>query len=135
MLVLSLLFYGIVFAAGTAFGWGLIPARTIEVDQVRNTDDIRDFPTLNELESWLKTQEVRRVPGWICQDYALWLSRQAYQDGYFLPVWVLTGEAYNFWFTKGGLKMNDDDLHMINTAKIDGNRIYIEPQTLTAAWR
>ena len=70
-------------------------------------DELKEFETREELETWLEGQ--RKPPlnsmqfggyvrDWNCVDYAYWLQQQAQYDGYYMTLWTLTPDQYDWWF-------------------------------------
>ena len=68
-----------------------------ETVEVTIYPDLREFESREELVNWLSGKQVWNKD-WDCVDYCYDLQRKAQSDGYYMTLWTLTPDQYDWWF-------------------------------------
>ena len=59
--------------------------------------ELREFESREELANWVSGKQVWNKD-WNCVDYSYDLQMKAQNDGYYMTLWTLTPEQYDWWF-------------------------------------
>jgi hypothetical protein len=68
-----------------------------QTETVEIYPELREFESKEELVSWLSGKQVWNKD-WNCVDYSYDLQMKAQNDGYYMTLWTLTPDQYDWWF-------------------------------------
>lgn len=116
------------------------PGETVIFNRIENSNPLRNFQDLEELQRWLENTKVhdigsdvadkeinQSIKSFDCDDYALKLQKKALRDGYIVSFEVIHPSEYGDLFKQG--QIPEGTIHAINSVIIGNEVYYIEPKT------
>lgn len=91
--------------------------------------ELREFESREELVDWLSNYRKEWVKDWNCVDYSYNLQRKAQRDGYYMTLWTLTPDQYDWWFGTENIEFwwGSGVTHMVCGVIIDDHVYLIDP--------